>query len=281
MNGFVNLFKPRGKTSHDVVGIARKILREKKIGHAGTLDPEAEGVLPIAIGRSTRLIDFLPHEKSYRFELLFGFETDSGDSTGKILRECEGFIMPSRETILQTLEKFLGEIEQTPPKYSAIKIHGRKAYDLARKEIDFEIPTRRVRIERLELLKIDSRLLECEVDCSKGTYIRSLCVDLGRSFGIPASMGRLIRTRSGGFSIEDSIHLEDLSEEKILKPEDCLENLARFELNEDRGRAFLNGLSTRLTHYYNVGKYRVFSGESFLGVGEVKDSELFPRVVLN
>ena len=281
MNGFFNIFKPRGKTSHDIVGIARKILHEKKIGHSGTLDPDAEGVLPIAVGKSTRLIDFLPSNKSYRFEMIFGFETDTGDSTGKILRECEGFELPSRESILKTLEKFIGEIDQVPPKYSAIKINGRKAYDLARKNLEFEIPSRRVKIDRLDLLRIDQKSIECEVDCSKGTYIRSLCIDLGREFGIPATMNRLTRIRSGNFSIEDSIHIENLSADQILLPEDCLKNLPRFDLTEDRGRAFLNGLSTRLKHYYNVGNYRVFCDESFIGIGVVRDSEIFPQVVLN
>lgn len=280
MNGFFNIFKPRGKTSHDVVGIARRILHEKKIGHSGTLDPDTDGVLPIAVGKSTRLIDFLPSNKSYRFEMIFGFETDTGDSTGKILRECEGFELPSREFIIETLNKFIGEIDQVPPKFSAIKINGRKAYDLARKNLEFEIPSRRVKIDRLELLRIDQKSIECEVDCWKGTYIRSLCIDLGREFGIPATMNRLTRIRSGNFSIEDSIHLEDLSLEKVIAPEKCLEHIPRIDLPEDRGRAFLNGLSTRLNHHYNVGNYRVFCDGSFIGIGIIKDSEIFPYVVL-
>lgn len=282
MNGFLNIFKPAGKTSHDVVNIVRRVLNEKRVGHAGTLDPDAVGVLPVAVGKSTRLIDFLPSDKAYRFELQFGIETDSGDLTGKIVDSLEKFNMPSREKILQVFEKFRGEIDQIPPRFSAIKIHGRKAYDLARKDLEFEIPSRKIEIYQLDLLKIDQdeKFVECDVSCSKGTYIRSLCRDLGVEFGIPATMKRLIRTRSGNFSIEDSIQLVDVNAEKILDPGECLSNLPKILLRAERVPAFCNGLSTSLYKEGNFENVRVYSEEKFIGVGRVEDSELFPKVVM-
>lgn len=262
-------------TSHDAVNFLRKIFQTRKIGHGGTLDPAATGILPVAIGRATKFIEYLADcDKTYRAEILFGISTDSGDLDGKILRQEENVTMPTLEELKVAAKNFVGEIEQTPPKFSAIKIGGRKAYDLARKNLDFEMPRRKIFINKFEILSVEENFVEVEVDCAKGTYIRSLAEDFGKVFELPATLKSLQRTRVGNFYLKNSVTLDELkiSPEKYLLPlESCLA-FERFNLPSHRVKAFLNGLSTTVNLPDEILK--VYDGEKFLGVGEISDKEL-------
>lgn len=268
-------------TSHDAVNIVRKIFGTRKVGHVGTLDPAAVGVLIIAVNRATKFIEYLADcDKTYRAEILFGTATDSGDLEGKIIRE-ENFSMPPAEKLNAALKNFVGQIEQTPPKFSAIKINGRKAYDLARKNVNFEIPRRIVTINRLEILDVAENILTLEIDCSKGTYIRSLAVDIGESLKIPSTLKFLQRTRVGDFFLENSVTVDELktSGEKFLQPiENCLAHLKIFDLPENRTKAFLDGLPTTIQE--DDALVKVYSAGKFLGVGKICAGELCPAKVL-
>ncbi|MBQ7453794.1 MAG: tRNA pseudouridine(55) synthase TruB [Selenomonadaceae bacterium] len=273
-DGFINLNKASGMTSHDAVNRVRKIFSTRKVGHAGTLDPQARGVLPIAIGRATKFIEYLAdRDKSYRAQILFGIATDSGDLDGEIISRAENFSMPTADELDAALKSFVGEIEQTPPKFSAIKIHGRKAYDLARKNFSFDMPSRRVKIFRLELVALDENSATIDVDCGKGTYIRSLARDIGELLHLPATLKNLLRTRVGDFTLSDATTLDDLNASCLLPIEDCLKHLPTFELPEHRVRAFMNGLPTT-TALSDEEALKIFSGEKFLGVGRILNGEL-------
>lgn len=274
-DGFINFYKAAGVTSHAAVNFLRKIFQTKKIGHGGTLDPAATGILPIAVGRATKFLEYITDcDKTYRAEILLGVATDSGDLDGKIISRLENFSVPNFSDIQTATKKFLGEIEQTPPKFSAIKINGQKAYNLARKNIDFEIPKRIVKINRFEILGVENNLVTAEIDCAKGTYIRSLAVDFGESLKIPATLKNLQRVRVGNFTLENSATLDDLklSPEKFLLPvENCLD-FRKFFLPQHRIKAFLNGLPTN-TRAEN-GIVKVYADEKFLGVGKIFNGEL-------
>ena len=273
-DGFINLNKNSGMTSHDAVNHVRKIFSTRKVGHAGTLDPQASGVLPIAIGRATKFIEYLADcDKTYRAEILFGVATDSGDLEGEIISRADNFQMPTAEIFDATLKNFIGEIEQTPPKFSAIKIHGRKAYDLARKNLDFEMPRRLVKISAIKVIALEKNTATLEISCGKGTYIRSLAIDIGERLKIPATLQNLIRLRVGDFDIKKSAPLDELSAENILPIEDCLNHLPKFELDARRIRAFLNGLPTTL-NLPDKNALRIFSNGKFLGVGRIERGEL-------
>ena len=273
-DGFINLNKAAGMTSHDAVNRVRKIFSTRKVGHAGTLDPQAAGVLPIAVGRATKFIEYLADcDKTYRAEILFGIATDSGDLDGKIIARAENFSMPTTDELTALAKSFVGEIEQTPPKFSAIKIHGRKAYDLARKNLDFDMPRRRVKIFRLELVALNESSATFEIDCGKGTYIRSLAIDLGERLNLPATLKNLLRLRVGDFNLRDAVTLDELNASHLRPIEDCLQHLPAFELPEYRVRAFLNGLTTTVTAP-DEKILRVLSNGKFLGVGRIDNGEL-------
>ena len=276
MNGFINLNKPADMTSHDAVNIVRRIFCTRQVGHAGTLDPAATGVLPIAVDRATKFIEYIADgDKTYRAEILFGTATDTGDITGKVLKKVENFKMPTLEELNAAKKIFLGKIEQTPPKHSAIKINGRKAYELARKNIDFEIPRRTVEIYRLDILNVGENFIEIEVDCSKGTYIRTLAIDLGESLNLPATLKNLQRRRVGDFKIENSVTLDELKnfgEKKILPVESCLNHFKNFDLPLHRARAFINGLPTNVRESDAIVK--VYTEKKFLGMGSIHEREL-------
>ena len=267
-------------TSHDAVNFVRKIFGTRKVGHGGTLDPMATGILPVAVGQATKFIEYLAGcSKTYRAEILFGIETDSGDVTGKILRQ-ENFVMPNVDELKLATKNFLGEIEQSPPKFSAIKINGRKAYDLARKNIDFEMPRRLVTINKFEILRVDENFVTVEIDCSKGTYIRSLAADFGKSLNLPATLKSLNRIRVGKFFIENSVTLDKLKidAEKFLTPiENCID-FEKFNLPNHRVRAYLNGLPTNVNAADKIVK--VYVDEKFLGVGKIKNGELRSEKIL-
>ena len=273
-DGFINLNKKSGMTSHDAVNHVRKIFSTRKVGHAGTLDPLASGVLPIAIGRATKFIEYLADcDKSYRAEILFGVATDSGDLEGEIISRADDFQMPTVDEFKATLRNFIGEIEQTPPRFSAIKINGRKAYDMARKNLEFEMPRRLVKISDIKLIALGKNSVVLEISCGKGTYIRSLAIDIGERLKIPATLKNLIRLRVGDFDLKNSATLDELNAENILPVENCLNHLPRFELKENRVHAFLNGLPTTL-NAPDEKALRIFSGGKFLGIGKIESGEL-------
>ena len=273
MDGFVNLHKPAGMTSHDAVNRVRKIFMTRKVGHAGTLDPAASGVLPVAVNRATKFLEYLTaRDKTYRAEILFGTATDSGDLDGEIISRAENFSLNVDE-LKDALKLFVGEIEQTPPKFSAIKIHGRKAYDLARKNLDFEMPRRRVKIFRLELVDVTDLSATVELDCSAGTYVRSLAVDIGARLSLPATLKNLIRLRVGDFALANSVTFDELNESCLQPIETCLKHLPTFILPESRIRAFMNGLPTTV-NAADENFLRVTANGKFLGVGKISGGEL-------
>ena len=287
VSGFLNILKPPGMSSHDVVGYVRRVLHTKKVGHAGTLDPAAAGVLPVAVGTATRLIEYLEiTDKTYRAEIKLGIATDSGDDTGKILTSQLDWSDFDKSTIEQVLQKFTGKIRQTPPAHSAIKINGQKACDLLRAGKDVEVPSREVTIYRLELLAHSHDMLLIDCDCSKGTYIRSLCQDIGEALGVPATMAFLLRRRVGDFTAEGALTLEELAEagEQALLPADkYLSSMQRFDLNSKREKAFCNGLSSTVKNFTaQTESLRVYADGHFIGVGryDKEREELLPVKVL-
>lgn len=287
VSGFLNILKPPGMSSHDVVGYVRRVLHTKKVGHAGTLDPAAAGVLPVAVGTATRLIEYLElTDKTYRAEIKLGIATDSGDDTGKILTSQLDWSDFDKSTLEQVLQKFTGKIRQTPPAHSAIKINGQKACDLLRAGKDVEVPSREVTIYRLELLAHSHDMLLIDCDCSKGTYIRSLCQDIGEALGVPATMAFLLRRRVGDFTAEAALTLEELaeaSEQALLPADKYLSSMQRFDLNPKREKAFCNGLSSTVKNFTaQTESLRVYADGHFIGVGryDKEREELLPVKVL-
>ena len=211
MDGVLNIRKEKGYTSFDVVAKLRGILRMKKIGHTGTLDPEAEGVLPVVLGKATKLVDLLTEkQKTYEALLHLGLETDTQDMTGKVLREQP--VNVTEEEVIAVIRSFLGEQQQIPPMYSALKVDGKKLYELAREGKTVERKPRTVHFYEIEIKKIELPYIRFSVTCSKGTYIRTLCHDIGQKLGCGGCMEELIRTRSGNFDLEDSMTLAQVEE---------------------------------------------------------------------
>ena len=211
--GFINVFKPRGITSHDVVSRLRKALKIKQIGHTGTLDPLAEGVLPVAIGKATRLIEYLDEGKGYIASLQFGKVSDTYDTEGNVTDFSDKKV--PKEEIINTLAKFQGEIEQIPPAYSAVHYNGKRLYELAREgNVPVDIPKRTVFVEKIDLVEFDeqNQTAQIEVECSKGTYIRSIVHDLGQELGCGAVMFGLLRTRAGKFTVDNAVKLDDITD---------------------------------------------------------------------
>lgn len=250
MFGFLNVYKPVGKTSHDVVAYFRKLLKIKKIGHTGTLDPFAEGVLPICVGNSTRLIEYLPDDKAYLAFVQLGKATDSYDTEGNVIFESDKKV--TKEQIVSALTSFEGEIEQLPPMYSAIKVKGKKLYEYAREGKTISVAPRQVTIHKIELKNFDEEKQEAQVyiECSKGTYIRSIANDLGQNLCCGGYLTRLIRTKAGKFLVEDSIKMQDYKsiefvEKHLIEPISML-NYPLYNLNTSEkldisnGKPFLN-----------------------------------------
>ena len=225
-------------SSHDVIDVVRRIFKQKRVGHAGTLDPAAAGVLPVALGRAARLIEYMEiADKSYRAELSFGCATDTGDVYGTVTESLPAFSFPPEDVVIKTLVDFIGKIAQRPPVHSAIKIGGMRAYDLARRGTEIEVPVRRVEIYGVALLAYNParHSILFDVDCSKGTYIRSLCMDIGAKLGLPALLRFLLRTRVGEFYLSDAYTLEELAEvcgEALRAPDEVLWHIPRYELHD-------------------------------------------------
>lgn len=247
MFGFLNVYKPKGITSHDVVSRLRRVTKIKQIGHTGTLDPFAEGVLPICIGKATRLIEFLNDDKEYLATVQFGKNTDSYDVDGEIIEEFD--VRISQADVENELSKFKGEIFQYPPMYSAIKINGKKLYEYARAGETVEIQPRKVFIESIVLEEFDevNQVATIRVACSKGTYIRSIAYDLGKILGTGAYLSKLIRTKAGKFLLDKSINLDEFSEvsfveKELINPLRMLD-LQVFNINDEEHEKVLHGQS--------------------------------------
>ncbi len=238
--GFLNIYKPVGMTSHDVVAVLRRLTKIKQIGHTGTLDPFAEGVLPVCIGKATRLIEFLADDKEYIATVQFGASTTTYDIEGE-----KNFI--SNKKICADaidLKPFKGEIEQFPPIYSAIKVKGKKLYEYAREGKDVKIQSRKVMIEKIELKSFDENLQQAEIliKCSKGTYIRSIAHDLGQNLSVGAHLVKLIRTQAGKFRIEDSVELDGIDvSANLINPFEMLD-LPKLDVNEEQIEKIRHGM---------------------------------------
>ena len=248
MDGIINIYKEAGYTSHDVVAKLRGILHQKKIGHTGTLDPDAVGVLPVCLGKATKLCDMLTEkDKQYRAVMQLGIETDAQDTSGTVTAEHP--VTVSEGQVRQVIMDFIGEYDQIPPMYSALKKNGKKLYELAREGIVVERETRRITIHGIEIEKVELPYVTMLVDCSKGTYIRTLCHDIGQKLGCGAAMAQLVRTRSGMFSLEDAVTLKQTEElrdagtleEHILSVKQILSYLPAFICGKDHEKALMNG----------------------------------------
>lgn len=213
-NGIINIYKEKGYTSHDVVAKARRILSEKRIGHTGTLDPQAEGVLPLCIGQATKVVQYITDaDKCYEAEVILGAYTTTEDQTGEVVETFD--VKVTKEEVEQAVASFKGTYHQIPPMYSAIKINGVRLYELARKGIIVERPKREVKIYDCKIISwLTEKKFKIQVHCSKGTYIRTLCTDIGQKLGCGAYMGDLLRTKAGMFTLENSISLGELEADK-------------------------------------------------------------------
>lgn len=275
MNGIVIIDKPEGWTSHDVVGKLRGILREKRIGHGGTLDPMATGVLPVFVGRATRAVEFCENAvKEYVAYLRLGVVTDTQDTTGNILNEREHNV--TEEDLAKILPEFTGKQSQIPPMYSAVKVQGKKLYELARRGVEIERKPREIIIHSLSLEGRAEGDYVLRIVCSKGTYIRTLCNDIGQKLGCGGCMSYLRRTGAGSYSLADTVTLEQVQKakengtlESILRPVDSV--FAEYPAVEISGKAVsmcLNGTSFKMENTAD-GRYRVYDEEGkFLMVGE-------------
>ncbi|MEN9215667.1 MAG: tRNA pseudouridine(55) synthase TruB [Gloeomargarita sp. DG02_4_bins_56] len=289
MDGFLNLHKPLGITSHDCVAQVRRCLRRKRVGHGGTLDPLATGVLPLAVGRATRLLDFLPKGKRYRATIRFGVQTNTDDLGGEMLvqQPAPGL---TRSAVEAVLPRFVGLIAQTPPAFSAIHIQGQRAYERARRGETVPLPQRWVEI--FALIPEDWQAgafpeLTLSVHCGAGTYIRSLARDIGQQLNIPAVLSGLIRTESGGMDLADSLTLEQLQAQvqtstwQLPAPDQALTHLPPVTLAPEPANAWCQGQTYREC-FGSFPWWRVYDEQGrFLGIGQqIGETELKPHIVL-
>ena len=249
MDGIIVIRKEKGYTSHDVVAKLRGILHMKKIGHTGTLDPDAEGVLPVALGKATKLVDLITDkEKTYEAVMRLGVVTDTQDMTGTILSQTEQISL-TEQKVKEAAESFLGEQLQIPPMYSALKVNGKKLYELAREGKTVERKPRPVHFYQIEILEMNLPLVRYRVVCSKGTYIRTLCHDMGEKLGCGAAMESLVRTKVGKFELKDAITLAQAEEavksgaiqDKVLGIEEILGEYSRICCKKEGDRLLANG----------------------------------------
>ncbi len=276
LNGIINVLKPAGMTSSDAVARIRGVLKEKRVGHLGTLDPLASGVLPIAVGKSTRLFDvFLTKQKHYRAFFDFRYETDTLDSDGVIGNRSDRSV--TEDEIREVLPKFIGEIDQIPPLYSAKCVDGTRAYKLARNNVQVELKASRVEIFDIKLLgKHSETCFVLDIHCSSGTYIRSLVRDIAKEMGVFGYMAGLIRLQSGNFHINEAVTFEELEvirEKAIVEPEKTLMFLPMVTLENDSDIKYIaNGLARIMK--IQDGLYRIYFKETFAGLAVAKDGRL-------
>ncbi|MGN0340164.1 MAG: tRNA pseudouridine(55) synthase TruB [Lachnospira sp.] len=292
MDGIINVYKEKGFTSHDVVAKLRGILHIKKIGHTGTLDPDAVGVLPVCIGKGTKLCDMITDtDKTYEAVMLLGISTDTQDISGNVLSKKE--VDVDEKTLIETVDSFVGEYKQIPPMYSAIKVNGRKLYQLAREGIEIERSPRDVYIRSIHIndmnLQDGEPSVTMTVSCSKGTYIRTLCHDIGEKLGCGACMKSLSRTRVGRFCIDDSYTINQIAAlnlkgelSSIVAPVDSMFDYPRIQINKEYDKLLYNGnlLPLSAGKALDVGladKVRIYneSGE-FIGIYSMDDSGYKP-----
>lgn len=278
MNGVLNVFKPKGMTSFDVVRQVKKVCNTSKVGHTGTLDPEATGVLPICVGKATKLIDYImDSQKVYEVEFKLGIKTTTYDLEGEILEEKSTSHLKDNE-ILHAINSYVGKYCQVPPMYSALKQNGVRLYELARKGIEVERPGRDIIIYEIENIIINNPIISMKVTCSKGTYIRSLCYDIGERLGVFATMTSLNRSKTSVFCQENSINIKDLNKENLGK---CLISIEKtlsaydiIEVEKRYAKLLINGVKIgdkRLTKNEVIeGKlYRVYDSDKvFIGLGK-------------
>lgn len=287
MNGVINVYKELGMTSHDVVAKARRILRTKKVGHTGTLDPEAEGVLPICIGKATKLASLITENiKGYETVCRFGKTTTTGDHTGEILDTFK--FEYEEDAIKKAVESFRGTINQVPPMYSALKVNGKKLYEYAREGITIERQPRQIHIHELEILEfLPPDAVRLRIVCSKGTYIRALCEDIGTALGYGGHMDGLVRISSGKFKIKDSVKLAQIQELKdndqldkvFISLEELLADNDRIQVTEELDKALNNGnliwadqIPLPITTEMIDTKYRMYTSEGvFIGLYDVQE----------
>ncbi len=293
INGVINIYKEAGFTSHDVVAKLRGILRQKKIGHTGTLDPAATGVLPVCLGKATKLCDVISNwDKTYIATLLLGRETDTEDTTGKTLKESE--VNVTEEEISEIIMSFLGSYDQIPPMYSAKKVNGKKLYELARQGIEIERKSCHVTIQDIEILSINLPYVEFKVSCSKGTYIRSLCRDIGAKAGCGGCMDKLIRSRVSDFYMEEAFTLSQI--EDMRDSDQLMENIRSIDsvfpfykaivVNEKGQKSLMNGNTVDLSYCEEIESdmaeiplgeeilYRVYDWEKhFIGLYDKMEKE--------
>ena len=282
MQGILVVNKRQGITSHDCIYILRDLLGIKKIGHTGTLDPMATGVLPMTIGKATRVSSFIQNsEKEYIATIKFGIETDTEDITGNILERSDK--IPTKDEVLEILPKFTGRIEQTPPMYSAVRVDGRKLYKIAREGKVIDRPKREINVSSLKLLETNPFTLK--INCSSGTYVRTLISDIGKELGTFATMTSLIRTKVGPFSVENAIKIDDLEsmtkeeiEEKLYPTDFALRNIPKYNVPKSFFERLINGVKF-YDKRMNDGKYSIYCRDEFIGIGEFVDGRLKIKVL--
>lgn len=294
LNGIICINKPEGFTSFDVIAKLRGILKMKKLGHSGTLDPMAIGVLPVFAGSATKAISILPDtDKSYLAGFKLGIVTDTEDITGKILKECPFSV--SKEEIEKTAEAFRGNISQTPPMYSAVSVDGKRLYDLARKGIEIDRPSREITVSEFNISDFNEETGEGYIDitCSKGTYVRTLINDMGQKLGCGAVMTSLVRTKANGFSLKDCFTLEEIEklrdESRLDSAIKCTEKLflalPSLTLNSKKTQMYKNGVKLRLNEldgFDGKEQYRIYSAENiFLGIAKADMENNILRVLKN
>lgn len=275
MFGFINIYKPKGKTSHDVVALLRRITKIKQIGHTGTLDPFAEGILPICIGKATRLIEYLDDDKAYIGTVQLGKSTSTYDTEGEIVKTSDKKI--SKEEIEIALQQFRGKIQQLPPIYSAIKVNGKKLYEYARKGEDVEIKPRDVEIFKLEIVDFDeeNQTVDLHIECSKGTYIRSIANDLGNVLGCYGHLIKLVRTKAGKFELANSFKLDELESKEnvsnnMIYPLEYLD-YPKYSLNENEKQKVSNGMSINID--LSDGLCVLVWEKELAAIAEIKDKK--------
>ena len=289
VNGIINVYKEKGYTSFDVVAKLRGIFHQKKIGHTGTLDPDAEGVLPVCLGKATRVCDLLTDkDKVYKAVLLLGQETDTQDISGQVLNQAK--VNVTKQAVYDAISQFIGRQKQVPPMYSALKVNGKKLYELAREGKTVERKPRPVHFYEIEILDISFPLVRFRVTCSKGTYIRTLCHDIGEKLGCGAAMESLLRTKVGRFTLDDAITLaqteeavqKGIIESKILGIEEILAEYPRVCCTKEGDRLLANGnplVQALVDAQEKNGWIRMCSSEgSFAGVyqWDEKRNRYFP-----
>ncbi|MFE5319554.1 tRNA pseudouridine(55) synthase TruB [Paenibacillus sp. NPDC056579] len=303
LEGILPIWKPAGFTSHDVVAKARRILRIKRIGHTGTLDPQVTGVLPLCIGRATRLVEYIQElPKEYEATLKIGIATDTEDAGGQITAQVDDVRLTEKQ-VIDTIQSFVGDIFQVPPMYSAVKVDGKRLYELARQGVEVERKSRTVTIYHIDIIEMNLTLdhpeIRFRVKCSKGTYIRTLCVDIGKALGYPAVMSHLVRTSTGNIGPEQCLTLEQVEQlqqegllsGKLIPAEQAMAHMPAVQLNDSQARKALLGQKLHITPAEMApltasmdGNYAAYSPDSrFIGIfqWDSAQSELRPVKVFS